>query len=612
MKIAYSLCFLISVQFYSFASGAQAMVDCSQLTQRTESFNGINYKKYNVVDSAFMKCPQVSENKMPMRWNVKKAEWTAQDELNFSQFIKKIGYSKCNTTDKCLSGSDNSLRTEEDLLFTHYSDCADFPYYLRSYFSYKNNLPFKMVTTIKAVPFSEAQLLQIQTAKDKLMIEKGSEAVAQYELRQNDLRYSRNGNYPVQQISIPTVDGYQYDFSTFGPWIIDRISSGNFRMANGQRTGVESDFYSPAVQFNSIKAGTVLYSISGHVAIVYDVTSKGEVLFVDAHPDNSVSRGMFKVTKESFQLSGSHLGGNFKNFRPVKVLNAEYDSVGNIIKGLVKSAADEYLTDFSLIQYTGNAEKNAPVAFRISNQDSRSVDFNDWVKFNLSKGTYKLDPVQEFKNEMDQLCTMTEDRIGAIQASLDNNIHLKGHPDQLPQNIFGADGEWEAYSSPGRDLRLRLKILSIPETAKELMKRYKNNDPLVSYKGVNLKQDFIKIYQQSVKDCRITFYNSQRQAVTINLETLISRVDQISYDPYSCPEIRWGAKNSEDLKTCTDVVSKTEWHKLQQFLRNNLVKDNSTVHGYTLDQLKRMNDTKEVNNSSSPERYKISSKLEAL
>lgn len=470
-----------------------------------------------------------------------------------------------------------------------------------------------MVSSIKAVPFSETQLEQMQLTTDRLLLEKGPEAVIQYELRQKDLRYSRNGNYPVQQITNPSAKGTRYDFSTFGPWIMDRISSGNFRMLNSQGGQIESDFYSPAVSLKSIKAGTILYSVAGHVAIVYDVTPKGEVLFVDAHPDNSVSRGVLKVTKESFQLANSNLGGNFKNFRPIKVLNPEYNSQGHIVKGVVQSATDEAIPDFSLIQYTGNSKTQTDsAAFKISNQDTRSVDFNDWVKFNLSNGTYRLDPAQEFKNEMDQLCTMTQDRISAVQTALDNSIHLKDHPDQLPQNVFGADGEWEAYSSPGRDLRLRLKILSIPETAKELMKRYKNKDPLMNYTGENLKQDFIKIYQQSVKSCQITFYNSQKKAVTINLETLVNRADQISYDPYSCPEIRWGSKNSEDLKTCTDDPTKSQWHQLQQFIRNNLAKDNSAVHGYTLDELKKINDTKEVNNSSTPERYRISSKLEAL
>ena len=75
-----SLIFLI--QFISYPLLAQLTVDCSQLSERIEKFNGTEYTKYNVVDSAFMKCPQVREKQKPMPWIVKKTEWTSQDEIN--------------------------------------------------------------------------------------------------------------------------------------------------------------------------------------------------------------------------------------------------------------------------------------------------------------------------------------------------------------------------------------------------------------------------------------------------------------------------------------------------------------------------------------------------
>ena len=61
---------------------AQTM-DCSTLTTRTEVFNGKKFTKYNVVDSAYMKCPQVQATRPVMNWKVKKAEWSAQDDVGF-------------------------------------------------------------------------------------------------------------------------------------------------------------------------------------------------------------------------------------------------------------------------------------------------------------------------------------------------------------------------------------------------------------------------------------------------------------------------------------------------------------------------------------------------
>ena len=161
-------------------------------------------------------------------------------------------------------------------------------------------------------------------------------------------------------------------------------------------------------------------------------------------------------------------------------------------------------------------------------------------------------------------------------------------------------------------MRLKLKILSIPESARGWMSRYLAKDPLISYQGQNLKADLISAYKQSVAACKITFKNSVGADTTIGLETLIDRVAKISYDPYVCPEIRWGAYREADLATCVDSQEKREWNDLQQFLRNNLVKDTEAFHGYTLDQLRQMNTSKAVDNSSSSERFRITSKLEAM
>ncbi len=164
-----SLLNVFSTATLLISSLAHAEIDCSSLTSRTETLNGKSYTKYNVVDSAYMKCDQVQATRPVMNWKVTKASWSAQDESNYSAFIKKIGYSKCNTTDKCLSSDANLLRSEEDMYFTHYSDCADFPYYLRAYFAYKNKLPFAMVSSFQQAPFSETQQAQIAAERARIL-----------------------------------------------------------------------------------------------------------------------------------------------------------------------------------------------------------------------------------------------------------------------------------------------------------------------------------------------------------------------------------------------------------------------------------------------------------
>jgi hypothetical protein len=92
---------------------------------------------------------------------------------------------------------------------------------------------------------------------------------------------------------------------------------------------VLQDFYSPKIQPGSIHAGTTIYDINGHVMIVYDVTPDGSILYMDAHPDESVTRGAYGPQVPKAQS----LGGGFKNFRPLKLVGAELRPDGSYIGG---------------------------------------------------------------------------------------------------------------------------------------------------------------------------------------------------------------------------------------------------------------------------------------
>jgi hypothetical protein len=54
-----------------------------------------------------------------------------------------------------------------------------------------------------------------------------------------------------------------------------------------------TDLYPTRIDRKSIKPGSVLYDPNGHVAVVYEVEDDGRILFIDAHPDNSLTRGTY-------------------------------------------------------------------------------------------------------------------------------------------------------------------------------------------------------------------------------------------------------------------------------------------------------------------------------
>lgn len=130
-----ALIFLVVLQVSLFVLAndtPKPAFSCDNMTTRTETFNGKPYLKFNIPEAAGMRCSQVQATRPAMPWKILKTKWSQQDEIGFMKFIQALGRGDCNTVDKCLSGPANNLRSVEDLLFTHYSDCADFPYYLET------------------------------------------------------------------------------------------------------------------------------------------------------------------------------------------------------------------------------------------------------------------------------------------------------------------------------------------------------------------------------------------------------------------------------------------------------------------------------------------------
>jgi hypothetical protein len=71
------------------------------------------------------------------------------------------------------------------------------------------------------------------------------------------------------------------------------------------------------------------------------------------------------------------------------------------------------------------------------------------------------------------------------------------------------------------------------------------------------KEDLLKAYSQkwrpTLTSCSITYKNSRGNNVKITLADAEQRLFDMSFDPYHCIEMRWGAFNShpDEMATCT-------------------------------------------------------------
>jgi len=177
----------------------------------------------------------------------------------------------------------NSLGMNEDKGFPATPDCADFPYFLRSYFAWKNGLPVSYRVcnrgSAKQPPTCEAAVIRNDFVAKKA-------AVATYKALNHQL--------------------------------MDAVQSGNGRTALASQ---ETDFYPLPLQRELLWPGTIYADPYGHVLVLtkwvaQTAETPGILFAVDAQPDNSIARKRFWEGTFLFtSIAGA--GPGFKAFRPI-------------------------------------------------------------------------------------------------------------------------------------------------------------------------------------------------------------------------------------------------------------------------------------------------------
>lgn len=175
------------------------------------------------------------------------------------------------------------LGLNEDKALPATPDCADLPYFLRAYFSWKNGLPF----AFRACSRGSA---------------KSAPVCSSARLR-NDFT---QGNVPAA------------GFKNLTRELLDAVHSGSARTAlNAEST----DFVPIALKRESLWPGNIYADPYGHVLMIAGWSDQTEnqpgLLFaVDAQPDNSISRKRFWEGTFLFADTPS-AGPGFKAFRPI-------------------------------------------------------------------------------------------------------------------------------------------------------------------------------------------------------------------------------------------------------------------------------------------------------
>ena len=489
----------------------------------------------------------------PSIFTVRYDHWSETDERDYSRFVAEIGDAGCNTVDSCLHSPRNPFHGTDPPGVYFRSDCADLAYNLRFYFAWKRGLPFGYVSQVSM---------------------RG---------RGRDFRYGFNGNSVAERITVPSGETSGYEI-----WdeLRDNVSSGTFRIHPALETPEEDDLYSPAIDVKSIRPGTVIYDPNGHVATVYKVEPDGRIRYIDAHPDSSLTHGFYDLR---FVRAFPGMSAGFKNWRPAKLVGARERSDGTFVGGHVVPAANSEIKDFSLEQFYGNTDQ--PNEDRDWRQgafvlNGTRMDWYDYVRAKLAGGRLEFDPLREVSDMMDSNCADLHDRAEAVDLAVKAGLASQSEPSRLPENIYGTEGDWETFSTPSRDARLKTAFKELRDQIERFVRMYRQKDAKLQYKGSDLVADLIALYDRKAQQCTIVYARSDGSFFTLGYEEARKRLFAMSFDPYQCVERRWGASAAAEFSTCPDTTLKAAWYDAEQNLRNQIDRTYEAQMDFTLDELR--------------------------
>ncbi|MFI5309354.1 MAG: hypothetical protein ACHQ53_18510, partial [Polyangiales bacterium] len=363
--------------------------------------------------------------------------WEHDTENLWSAFVEQL-FAGAPDDEQTWKSLHALLRDEQrNLLFDHLGpgeenkidlvpDCADLPYSLRAYFSWKLRLPFGY-----------------------RQCSRGRSGVP-----------PRCGPLQTNLMARESPD----DTAAFVAFVNHKVRNG-VHSATGRThpEDSETDLYPVALTRASLPPGTVYADPYGHVMIVAkwfpqgrDPAAYGILIAAEAQPDGTIGRRRFFPGSFLFDPSTNDVGAGFKQFRPLL-----YDRLAHELTALDNAAlaSGEEHARFGLQQYQGSKD-----------------DFYDAMDRLINPAP--LDPHVRLVSLLDAL----EESVRRRVLSVDNGEHYfaAAHRAPIPMppgfEIFETEGPWEDFATPSRDMRLLIAIdsvLAVPAQLEKHPERFK-------------------------------------------------------------------------------------------------------------------------------------------
>ncbi len=391
-------------------------------------------------------------------------------------------------------------------------DCADLPYFLRAYFSWKLGLPFAFQRCTRGNAI-DGPICPV--SRDNLT-----------------KRYAET-HHPIRR------------FNQFiREWVGWGVHSGTTRTVT---TDNSADFYPVALNRRALRPGRIFVDPAGHVFVLSqrrdgDRRQLGVLFGVDAHPDRTISRKRF--ARGTFVFDHRYQTGGFKAFRPVVYEKGHIRRLTN-----AELASHPEYRDFSSVQ-TRFAHTSA---------------FYAAVQKVLNP--YPVDPVALYRSKIHALYEATQERVTAVSVGVQYMQRAGWRSVPIPKGpaIFETTGPWERYSTPARDLRLLMAIQDVLDFPRDVVRHPALYRLPKGWSAVHLRRELRSVYDALMPVLQVSYHRSDGTVWTLSLNDIVARREalRMGYHPNDCPEIRWGAApHSKEARTCT--------HRAPQYARDQM------------------------------------------
>jgi hypothetical protein len=369
-------------------------------------------------------------------------------------------------------------------------DCADLPYFLRAYFSWKVGLPFGFRDCDRG---TEARPPRCTT-------------------------FYGNDQTPSGKDELGAVKSFLRQMS-------NRVQSGSARTALEDDA---TDYYPVPLDRRALRPGVIYADPYGHVMMIVKWSEQsadrgGLLLAVDGQPDTSIGRKRFWEGTFLFNNDTKSAGPGFKAFRPV-VRGAD---------GKLEALANKAI---------GGAGDPAHASF--SDEQAKLSADAFYARMGKLINPGGLDAERAYRETLDALVEQLTVRVGSVdngeKYEKANGAPVIPMPDGA--KIFETKGPWEDYATPSRDMRLLIAmnvLLGFPDR----IVRHPELFQLGGRKPQVVRDEIAKLHASLIGTKAITYARSDGTPFKVTVADLLARraALEIAYNPNDCVEVRWGA-----------------------------------------------------------------------